>query len=428
MLRLERAVQARVHYAWVTLGLAFLTMLVCVAVRASPAVLIVPLEQAFGWSPATISFAISLNLVLYGALGPFGAALMQRIGIRRTVLGVLTTLLVGVSASTLMSAAWQLILFWGLLIGAGCGMIGPAFGPTIVNRWFEERRGLALGIVSASSATGQLLFLPPLASVAETSGWRSAVWIVVGAVAVLLVIVALFLRERPGDLDIGPLGLDREQPSRAGGANPITVAFGALRSCLGSRDFWLLSLSFLVCGASSSGLVGTHLIPFCFDNGIPQVKAAGLLAAMGVFNIAGTMISGWFSDRYDGRILLMIYYALRGFSLLYLPFSDFNFYTLSIFAAFYGLDWFATVPPMMRLITNGFGKAATPVVFGWLFVGHQIGAGTIAYLAGVLRADLGSYMTPFLISGMLCMLAAAGVLFIGRTPSGLSEGRAESAA
>jgi len=428
MLRLERAVSARIHYAWVTLGLAFLTMLICVAVRASPAVLIVPLEHAFGWSPATISFAISLNLVLYGVLGPFGAALMQRIGIRRTVLCVLTTLLVGVSASTQMSAAWQLILFWGLLIGAGTGMIGPAFGPTIVNRWFEERRGLALGIASASSATGQLLFLPPLAAIAETDGWRSAVWIVVGALAILLVIVALLLRERPSDLGIGPLGLAEEPPARASGANPITAALGVLGTCLGSRDFWLLALSFLVCGASSSGLVGTHLIPFCFDNGIPEVKAAGLLAAMGVFNIAGTMLSGWFSDRYDGRILLMVYYGLRGLSLLYLPFSDFNLYTLSIFAAFYGLDWFATVPPMMRLVIAAFGKPATPIVYGWLFVGHQIGAASIAYLAGVLRADLGSYMTPFLLSGMLCLVAAAGVLWIGRRPSGFAAGPAESPA
>ncbi|HZT51598.1 MAG TPA: MFS transporter, partial [Stellaceae bacterium] len=233
-----------------------------------------------------------------------------------------------------------------------------------------------------------------------------------------IVVVGLLLRERPSELGIGPYGAVREPPAKPAG-NPIAVAFGVLRTAVASRDFWLLSSSFFVCGASSSGLVGTHLIPFCFDHGIPQVTGAGLLAAIGVFNIVGTMASGWCADRYDGRVLLMIYYGLRGLSLLYLPFSNFDFFTLSIFAAFYGLDWFATVPPMMRLITDSFGKAATPVVFGWLFAAHQVGAGLIAYLAGLLRAELGSYLTPFLISGLLCLVAAVGVLWIGCTPRGL---------
>ncbi len=423
MIRLARAVSARMHFAWIVLGLAFMTLLMTAAVRATPSVLIVPLEQAFGWSPATISFAISLNLVLYGALGPFGAALMQRFGIRRTLIGALAIADVAVASSAFMAHPWQLFLTWGLLVGAACGAVAPVFGATIVNRWFTARRGLAMGVVTASTATGQLLFLPLLAGIAVGAGWRPAILVVAGALAVMLPIVALLLPERPSDLGLTTLGDTGEAVVRAPAANPLVVAFGTLGRCIGSRNFWLLFGSFFICGASSSGLVSTHLIPYCVDNGIPEVRAAGLLAAMGAFNIAGTTLSGWLSDRYDNRILLMLYYGLRGLSLFYLPYSDFSFYTLSLFALFYGLDWLATAPPTLRLITDTFGKADTPVVFGWVFAGHQVGAGSIALIAGALRTDLGSYVTPFLLSGTLCLCAAIFVLWIGGARRGAGAGR-----
>jgi MFS family permease len=377
-------------------------------------VLIVPLEQAFGWSPATISLAISINLVLYGVMGPFAAALMLRIGVRRTLIAALLVVECGVSLSLLMSQPWHLVMFWGLLVGIGAGSVAPVLGATVVNRWFTARRGLAMGIVTSASAAGQLLFLPVLAAVATSSGWRAAVMVVALALAVVIPVMALLLPERPEDLGLRPLGeTGPALPPKPVGANPLVLAMTVLGRGVKSGDFWIFFTTFFICGASANGLVGTHLISFCFDHGIPEVQAAWLLAAMGAFNIVGTTASGWLSDRYDNRLLLMMYFGLRGLSLLYLPFSNFDFATLSVFAVFYGLDWIATVPPMMRLLTDKFGKADAPVVFGWIFGGHQLGAGSIALAAGWMRYDLGTYLLPFLISGALCLMASMLVLRIG---------------
>jgi len=408
-----RAVPSRLHYAWIVLGITFLTLLVTAGVRATPSVLIVPLQHAFGWSTATISLAISINLLLFGALGPIGAAMMQRFGIRRIALCALGLVGGAVTLSNFMVAPWQMFLTWGLLVGAGCGGLGSVLGATVVTRWFVARRGLAMGIVTSSSAAGQLIFLPLLAAVAGDGTWQRAVWVVAAAVGLTFAAVVALLPERPSDIGIGPYGATAEPPRRAAAANPLLVAGAVLGRCVRSRDYWILSVSFLICGASANGLVGTHLIPFCLDNGIPPVRGAGLLAAMGTFSIVGTAMSGWLSDRYDCRMLLLVYFASRGLSLFYLPFSDFSVYTLSLFATFYGLDWLATAPPIMRIITDKFGKTDAPVVFGWLFVGHQIGAASIAFLAGALRSDLGTYFLPFMISGLLCFAAALMSLWIG---------------
>lgn len=426
--RLARRLPAGVHYAWIVVAVTFLILLAGAGVRATPSVLIVPLEQAFGWSPAVISFAISLNILLYGLLGPFAAALMQKTGIRRAALGALALIAVTVASSGFMTAPWQLVLTWGVLVGSGCGVIALVLGATVVNRWFTERRGLAMGIVTASSATGQLVFLPLLARVAESGGWRPVVWIVAGAVTAIIPLVALLLPERPADVGQIPYGDTGERPDAAAGANPLAHALAVLGRSVKSGDFWLLSLSFFVCGASTNGLVGTHLISYCFDHGIPEASGAGLLAAMGLFDIVGTTLSGWLSDRYSNRILLMWYYGLRGLSLLYLPYSDFSFASLSVFAVFYGLDWIATVPPTVRLATDVFGKADAPVVFGWILAAHQVGASAIALLAGVLRADLGSYVASFLISGVLCLMAAILVLWIGGAQRGAGAGGLQGAA
>jgi MFS family permease len=390
------------------------TLLAAAAVRSAPSVLIVPLEQAFGWSPATISFAISVNLVLYGCMGPFAAALMQRYGIRRTLIGALCVVDCGVLASSLMTQPWHMVVFWGLLVGIGAGTVAPVLGATVVNRWFVERRGLAMGIVTASTATGQLLFLPTLAGIAQTDGWRPAIYVVALALAAVIPVVAFLLPERPESIGLRPYGETGPPtaPAKAT-ANPLRVAVDVLGRASQSRDFWLFGASFFICGASANGLVGTHLVAFCFDNGIPEIQAAWLLAAMGAFNIVGATLSGWLSDRYDNRLLLMCYFGLRGLSLLYLPYSRFDFETLSIFALFYGLDWIATVPPVLRLLTDTFGKTDGPVVYGWIFAGHQLGAGSIALLAGMLRSDLGSYFVPFILSGALCLAMAVLVLRIG---------------
>jgi MFS family permease len=405
------------HYAWVVAGLTFLILLATAGVRATPGVLIVPLEREFGWTRATISLAVSVNLVLYGLIGPFAAALMSRLGIRATVLASLAIVATGVALTPLMTAPWQLVLLWGVVVGGGTGMTALVLGATVVNRWFAERRGLVLGVLTASTATGQLVFLPMLASIVTRFGWRPAAVLVAGAAAFVSPLVALFLRERPSDLGLRPYG-DRSGSDGPGAqvdaGNPVLAAIEALRDGLHSRDFWLLAGSFFVCGASTNGLIGTHLIPACLDFGIPEVQAASLLAAMGVFDLLGTTGSGWLSDRWDNRRLLSWYYGLRGLALIVLPLClGSAAWGLSIFAVIYGLDWIATVPPTVRLTSDAFGRARAGVMFGWVVAAHQLGAAAAALGAGTTRSWTGDYERAFLISGALCLITAGFVLQIG---------------
>ena len=406
------------HYGWLVAGITFLTLLVAAGIRSAPGVLIVPLEHEFGWSRATISLAVSINLVLYGLIGPFAAVVMERIGLRRAMLFSLVILATGVGLTSLMSASWQLILLWGVVIGGGTGMIALVLGAVVVNRWFSQKRGLVLGVLTASTATGQLVFLPMLAQMVERFGWRPAVLAIAGVTLLLIPLIAIFMRDRPSSVGLRPYGDQSETvevpPPKL---NPIAVTLDALWLGMRSRDFWFLFASFFICGASTNGLIGTHLIPACVDHGIPEVKAAGLLAVMGIFDFVGTTASGWLSDRINNRYLLCWYYALRGLSLLFLPFSfDPSFHGLSVFAVFYGLDWIATVPPTVRLTANAFGKENVGVMFGWIVAGHQLGAATAAFGAGALRTWQGSYLQAFIFSGILCLIAAVLVLRIGQLP------------
>jgi len=419
MRMLARLLADRVHFAWIVAAVTFLILLSAAGIRASSSVLIVPLEQGMGWSRGIISFAVGVGIVLYGLMGPFAGALMQQIGIRRTVLLALALLAVSIFATGFMTAPWQLVLGWGVAVGLGTGVTALVLGATIVNRWFMKRQGLVMGIITASTATGQLVFLPMLAAIAERHGWRPVVWLVALVAVGMIPIVALLLPERPESIGIKPFGAEEgAAPPPPPRANPAMVALSALGRASKSTGFWLLFASFFVCGASTNGLIGTHLISYCIDNGIPEVRGASLLAAMGVCDLIGTTLSGWLSDRYDNRWLLFWYYGLRGLSLIYLPYSGFSLYGLSLFAVFYGLDWIATVPPTVRLTADLFGKQDAPIIFGWLLCGHQIGAGVTALEAGVLRSMLGSYYVPVLISGGLCVLTALLVLRIGRGRAG----------
>lgn len=417
---LTRTLNGRFHYAWVAVALVFLTLLVAAGVRATPGVLMVPLEHAFGWSRATISSAVALNLVLYGLLGPFAGAAMQRFGIRRTVLSALTLLATAVALSTLMTAPWQLMLTWGLMVGIGSGVVATVLAATVVNRWFSTRRGVVMGMLTASTATGQLVFLPLLASVVESAGWRQVAWIVAGALAVCIPLFAWLMVERPEDLDLLPYGMTAEQAGEAAGnappsGNPLAIAWRVLVRAVRVREFWLLFGSFFVCGLSANGLIGTHFISFCVDGGMPEVRAAGVLAMMGLFDLVGTMLSGWLSDRYDNRWLLFWYYGLRGLSLLYLPYSDLTFWSLGFFGMFYGLDWIATVPPTLRITTDVFGKRDAAIVFGWIFTGHQLGAAVAAFGGGAIRTAFGAYTGAFFVASAMCGVASLGVLFIKRS-------------
>lgn len=408
------------HYAWVVLGITFVVLLTSAAIRATPGVLMVPLEKEFGWSRAMISVAVSVNLLLYGLIGPFAAGLVNRYGPRRVM--SLSAFLIGLGAlaTVTMKQPWQLVALWGIVIGCGTGIIAIVLGATVVQRWFYLHRGLALGLLTASSATGQLIFLPVLAQLVVTSGWRWAV-VAVAIVALLIApITFLIMRDRPRDVGLTPLGLPAGEavPAATAGENPFVAALSALRMASGTREFWILAGSFFVCGASTNGLVGTHLIPACMDHGIPEVQAAGLLALMGIFDLVGTTGSGWLSDRFDNRILLMTYYGLRGLALLYLPYGFISEgHGLSIFAVFYGLDWIATVPPTVALARQAFGAEKSGLVFGWIMASHQVGAALAASFAGVIRTVEGSYDRAFMIAGVLCVICAFGVLFAGKRPT-----------
>jgi sugar phosphate permease len=405
------------HYAWIVAALTFLTLLIGAGVRATPSVLIVPLERDFHWSRATISFAISVNLVLYGLIGPFAAELMNRFGVRRVIAASLLLVSSAVALTTRMSAPWQLVMLWGVLVGCGTGMTALVLGATMVNRWFTAQRGVVMGVLTASTATGQLVFLPILAALIERHGWRPAALVIAACAAAVVPFALLFLRERPADLGLTPYGERSAPHSELAVSPPKESALAVLRAVAPSRDFRLLFASFFICGASTNGLIGTHLIPACMDHGIPEVKAAGLLAIMGIFDLIGTTSSGWLSDRFDNRYLLAWYYGLRGLSLLYLPFSfDIKFAGLSLFAVFYGLDWVATVPPTVRLTANVFGKERSSIVFGWIVAGHQLGAALAAFGAGAIRTYLGTYTSAFLLAGLMCATATLVVLPIGRGP------------
>jgi MFS family permease len=407
----------RPHYAWIVLGVTFLALLAGAGIRATPSVLIVPLEEEFGWSRSTISFAISINIFLYGLMGPFAGGLMQRLGIRRTTIGALALLATGVALATQVTRPWQLVLVWGVVVGAGSGMVALVLGATVVNRWFASRRGLAMGLLTASTATGQLVFLPLLAAIIQQHGWRAAAMVMAGAAALAIPLVALLLRERPADVGLPPLGAAELAPAATVGPNAARVALAALGEGVRSRDFWLLTATFFICGASTNGLIGTHLIPAAHDHGIPEVRAASLLALMGMFDLVGTTGAGWLSDRWSSRKLLAWYYGLRGLSLFFLPFALAGSESgLWVFAVWYGLDWIATVPPTLRLATDAFGPERAPIIFGWIGAGHQVGAALTAFGAGWIRTNLGDYQLAFWSSGALCLLAAGLALQVGRRP------------
>src|SRR5512139_2601290 len=396
-----------IHYGWVMVGVTFLAALISAGTVGAPGVFIVPLQKEFGWSTAEISSALSIRFILFGLMAPFAAALLNRYGLRNVTLTAQLIVVSALIASLAMTQVWQLMLLWGVVIGIGTGMTALVLGATIATRWFAARRGLVVGIMTASVATGQLVFLPLLASLTERFGWRLALTFVCVMLGISALAVAFAMCDGPSDVGLRPFGDEGTEPLPAPPVShaPITaVALGTLRDVSKSGVFWILFATFFICGASTNGLVQVHLIPMCLDFGIPQLQAAGLLAAIRIFDLFGTLLSGWLFDRYDNRWLLFWYYGLRGLSLVFLPFSDFSFYGLSLFAMFYGLDWIATVPPTVRLTAQKFGAERANLVFGWIFAGHQLGAGAAAFGAGMSRTMLQTYLPAFFVAGALCII------------------------
>jgi MFS family permease len=406
-----------VHYGWAVVAVTFLTMLVTAGAVGAPGVFLVPLQKEFGWTTSEISSALAIRLALFGLMGPFAAAFINRYGVRRMVTIAIAIVVGGLALSIGMSRIWQLVLLWGVVVGLGTGLTAMVLGATVATRWFSARRGLALGLLSASSATGQLVFLPLLANLTAVHGWRTALGFVCALLAVAFVAVFALMRDHPADLGLPLYGDDEVTPAvrPEGGIgamlrSPMVVLAEAART----RVFWVLFGTFFICGVSTNGLIQTHFIALCGDFGMLPVAAAGVLAMMGVFDLFGTVGSGWLSDRYDPRWLLFWYYGLRGLSLLYLPYANFSLYGLSLFAMFYGLDWLATVPPTVKLAAQKFGAQKTNIVFGWVFAGHQLGAACAAYGAGLSRTVLATYLPAFFAAGGLCLIAALVVLTLPR--------------
>ncbi|UGY09396.1 MFS transporter [Phyllobacterium pellucidum] len=406
-----------VHYGWVVVAVTFITMLVTAAAVGAPGVLIVPLEKEFGWETEQIATAFSIRLLLFGLMGPFAAAFMNYFGVRRVVCVALILIAAGLFASLAMTRIWELVLLWGVVVGFGTGLTAMVLGATVATRWFTERRGLVLGMLTASSATGQLIFMPLMASLSENYGWRTAIVLICAMLLVAVVGVFFLMRDRPSDLGLPAYGdnlVATTLPVTGGLISLITMPLLALKEASRSSTFWVLFATFFVCGASTNGLIGTHFVALCGDYGLAAVGAASVLAMMGFFDFFGTIGSGWLSDRVDNRWLLFWYYGLRGLSLLYLPYSDFSFYGLTLFAMFYGLDWIATVPPTVKLATERFGREKAGLMFGWIFAGHQLGAASAAYGGGFARTEYATYVPAFLVAGILCLIAALLVLTLSK--------------
>ena len=410
-----RLCAGRIHYAWIALTVAFTITLGAVGVRAAPGVMIVPLQQAFGWSVGTISAAISLNILLLGMTQPFITGLMETFGLRRTILLCLLLLLVGTGLSTFITASWQLFFTWGLLVGIGASAGAVGMAAAVANRWFVAHRGLAMGLLSSGNAAGQLIFLPLLGRLSQDYGWQSVSIAVTLTVAALIPLAMLFLPETPAAIGLAPLGATIEAPLPTRGRNPFAVAIDGLIRGVRSLDFWLLATSFAICGFSTNGLIGTHLIAFCVDHGYSQFAGAGILASLGIFSLIGSTIAGWLTDRYNPRILLFWIFGLRGLSLMVLPYTNFDSVSLTVFAVFYGLDWIAVMPPIFALVNEVFGRKAAPVIMSWIFATHQVGGALAAVGAGVVRTWTGSYLLAFLASGLACLMASILVLRITRT-------------
>ncbi|MFM7145441.1 MAG: MFS transporter [Actinomycetales bacterium] len=413
--------------AWSVAAVIFLVFIASAAFRSSFGVMLVPFEEEFGWSRAATSLAVSVNLVFYGVTAPFAAVLMERFGIRTIVASAMGLIALGTGLTVIMTASWQLILLWGVVVGLGTGSTALVLGALVANRWFAKHRGLVLGIFGTAFATGQLVFLPAISRTIESSGWRTASLGIACLAALTIPLVLLVVRDRPADVELRPYGAtgsltSAEQASNTTGSawQAARTALTVLRQAASTRTFWLLAGTFFICGWTTNGIISTHFVPAMHDHGMGATTAASLLAIVGVFDIIGTIGSGWLTDRFNPRILLGIYYGLRGVALIALPLilGPTVQPPLIIVMILFGLDWVATVPPTVTLCRQTYGVDKGAIVFGWVFAAHMVGAAAAAVVAGLMRAGSGDYLGAWLLAGALAMVAAIAVLVIPRTGEG----------
>ena len=418
-----------IHYAWVIAAVTFFAMLTTSAALGLPGAMLQPLSKEFGWTTDQLSSVFAVRFALFGLLGPFAAIFIGRFGLRRVMVAAATFIAVAMVAATGITQLWQLFVLWGLVLGCGTGLTALVLGAMVANRWFTAHRGLVLGLLAASTATGQLIFLPIAAWMIEHLGWRYAVVPVFFACAVVALLATVFMRDHPRDVGLRAFG-EPEGAVQVAPAPPAPLnffgPFAVLAQVSRNRTFWVLAGSFFICGLSTNGLIQTHFISLCGDNGLASIPAASVLSMIGAFDLIGTTLSGYLSDRYDNRKLLFWYYGLRGLSLFWLPYSTFTLYGLSVFAMFYGLDWVATIPPTVKLAAQEFGKERAGLIFGWIFAAHQIGSAVAAYGAGLTRTLLLTYNPALFAAGVACVLAALSVLMIRRQPEPLRSPQGRS--
>ena len=401
-----------IFYGWVVVAVTAIVVLATAGVRSAPGAFILSMTAEPGWSTASVSFAAAAGLVVFGLSGPLSGWLISRFGVRAVVLTSLVVTGVALLATSAVREIWQLTLLFGLLSGLGTGLVASVLGPTVATRWFVRDRGLVTGILGASTSTGQLIFYPLLTALAVTAGWRFGAVVLGGLALVLVVPVVLWVRDDPADVGLRPRGVTE------GAIVPTLPADrGVMRRAIRTSDFWFLAGTFFVCGATSNGLVGQHFIPHAVDHGFTAVAASGALAVMGFFNFVGTIASGWLTDRWDPRKLLLIYYGFRGVSLLFLPFIH-DAVSIGAFAVLFGLDYIATVPPTVALVADRFGRHNVGIVYGWVFAAHMLGAAIAAWAAGVVRENVGDYAAAFVAAGWIAIVAGFAALAIRRPVSG----------
>lgn len=411
----------KLHRGWVIAGVTFLTLIAAAAFRSTTSPLLMPLEMEFHWTRSLTSAALSLNLLFYGLTAPFAATMMQRFGVRKVVVFALVLVATGSGMTVWMTQAWQLFLYWGVFVGFGTGCLALVFASIVANRWFYKHRGLVTGIFSAAYATGQLVFLPLITSLAENVGWRAGTSVVAVFSLAIVPVFWFIYREHPSDVNTFPVGATKQIPEDAKPAITIRGNLKVLSAAAKRLPLWVLAGTFFVCGWTTNGLIGAHFIPAAHDHGMPTTLAAGLLAVVGIFDFVGTIASGWLTDRVNPVILLVIYYGLRGVALLSVPFvlgPDVE-PPLLFFVVFYGLDWIATVPPTVELCRRYFGLTNSPVIYGWVFASHMVGAAVAASFAGVIRDTQGDYYIAWITAAVLCIVASASVLLLKPNP-GLS--------
>ena len=412
MYTLQSVIGRRVFYGWVVVGVAVLLSLVMWGIRAAPSVLIKPLEADFGWSRAEISSAIAIGLVMTAFSAIAGGVLIDRFSMRLVMLGIVVLGGISVILASTMTALWQMTVLWGLLVGIATGISG-VIGAPLAARWFAEKRGLVQGVLGAGTSAGQLIFLPVMTWMVVQFGWREAT-LVLGLLAFAFVPeIVLFMRDQPADVGLRAYGATEELPKVA--RPPLTFVLNRVRRV---PDFWLLAGSFFVCGATSNGLIGQHFQAHAIDHGLTEYNASTAFAIMGGLNFVGVLASGYFTDKYDPRRLLMIYYTFRGISLFFLPMlTDFGLSGLTFFSILYGLDWIATVPPTMTLCAQLFGRRNVGTVYGFVFGAHQLGAAMAAFGAGYIHDAVGDYTWAFLSGGIMCLVGGMLAMRIDRAAS-----------